>query len=157
MTRWTGRMTATCALTGALTLAGGAAFATQGTASAPPRHLVLHPAHHTDLDLGARGPSAGDVQLDTASIRERGHAAGTATNTCQVFSATSRQVVLQCRLDLVFSTGQLVAEGTVITAHGGSTYRMAVTGGTGRYARARGQLSVHPGGSDISVDLHATR
>jgi len=95
---------------------------------------------HTHVDLGAKGPGAGDVDFYREHIynkritpRPIGHSDVTCTSTGS--GSTS------CLGTYLLPKGKIVVGG-VIASH--RAFVLAVLGGTGLYDNVRGSLTVHP-------------
>ena len=123
----------------ALTAAGASAhdngktFQLTGKALGPP----------TVLDLGAPGPSTGDQQIITMDVFKSDKRVGASHVVCTVVRAG----VAQCDNVTSLPGGQLVATGLVTDAQEEtSPFVQAITGGTGAYRNAHGQLTVSEAG-----------
>ena len=123
----------------ALTAAGASAhdngktFQLTGKALGPP----------TMIDLGAPGPSAGDQQIITMDVFKGDKRVGASHVVCTVVRAG----VAQCDNVTSLPGGQIVATGLVTDAQEEtSPFVQAITGGTGAYRNAHGQLTVSEAG-----------
>ena len=113
--------------------------ATQSAAAA--EHLVVVERALTDttVDLGAKGDSVGDLLTFANPVYD-------ATNKTKLGSDQGycvRVVVgksWECFWTLILATGEITVEGPFYDS-GDST--LAVTGGTGKYAGAKGALKLH--------------
>jgi len=101
------------------------------------------------LDLGAPGPSAGD-QFLVASHIVTGDVTGTTAASCQVVTTAGAGVRL-CEVDFTLAGGVLTTRGLTNTAQ--QTVLLVVTGGTGRYAEARGSGTLTPTATGSVVAL----
>lgn len=109
--------------------------------AAAAEHLVVVERALTDttVDLGAKGDSVGDLLTFANPIYD-------ATNRTKLGSDQGycvRVVVgksWECFWTLILATGQITVEGPFYDS-GDST--LAVTGGTGKYAGAKGALKLH--------------
>ncbi len=136
------------ALGGALALAGESALRPVPT----PRVVTLHHGHVTSeyVDLGAPGPSVGDVWVLTAALTDDSGAAlgwlrGTVTTTAENQPGPGDEIR---NVDLVLQAGgagdQIVIGGQAAypkdggTLASGSVTIRPITGGSGAYAGARG-------------------
>jgi len=112
-------------------------------------HLVLRHIQDTDVDLGASGPSVndrftvgGDVLLDGQKVGTGGYDCVTvlfqagATPQSEPAALTD-----QCTGSFQLSRGQITAQGLVDRVGGTLPISIAVTGGTGAYRTAHGELS----------------
>ena len=134
------------ALAAAVLLAGaGTALAVVPTAAADPTlrlTTVAVPERNTDLDLGAPGPSTGDTQVFADDLRRDGRTVGTSTGSCTVAALSESRLVVACTATLTLPRGQITTQGVADEdpAAGPTGFTWAVTGGTGRYAGAGGEV-----------------
>jgi hypothetical protein len=117
----------------ALAVPGAHALDKPGTISVTDQEL-----RHAHVDIGAPGPSVGDVDVYTWLVynkRITPRAIGRGTMSCTAVSLSSQN----CSATYVLPRGEIVAEGVI-----GSRliYQMAVVGGTGLYNNVRGSLTV---------------
>ena len=102
--------------------------------------LVERPVGETTVDLGAKGDSVGDMLVFANEIFD-------AANKLKVGSDQGycvRTIVgksWECFWTLTLKTGQITIEGPFMDV-GDSTF--IVTGGTGKYAGAKGSMKLHP-------------
>ena len=135
------------ALALAMLVSGGAAAAEQIKA-------VERPVGETTVDLGAKGDSIGDLLVFANGIFD-------AANKTKIGSDQGycvRTIVgksWECTWTTIFKDGQIVVSGPFLDA-GDSVF--SITGGTGKYAGAKGSLKLHPRdatptGYDFTYDL----
>ena len=116
--------------------------------------VVERPVGETTVDLGAKGDSVGDLLVFANKVYDAG-------NKTQVGSDQGycvRTVVgksWECFWTLMLKAGQITVEGPFLD-QGDSL--MIVTGGTGKYAGAKGSMKLHPRdatptGYDFTYDL----
>lgn len=116
--------------------------------------VVERPVGETTVDIGAKGDSVGDLLVFANKVYDP-------TNKTQVGSDQGycvRTVVgksWECFWTLTLKAGQITVEGPFMDA-GDSL--MTVTGGTGKYAGAKGSMKLHPRdatptGYDFTYDL----
>ncbi len=116
--------------------------------------VVERPVGETSVDLGAKGDSVGDMLVFANKVYDAG-------NKTQVGSDQGycvRTVVgksWECFWTLTLKAGQITVEGPFLD-EGDSL--MSVTGGTGKYAGAKGSMKLHPRdatptGYDFTYDL----
>jgi len=116
--------------------------------------VVERPVGETTLDLGAKGDSVGDLLVFANKVYDAG-------NKTQVGSDQGycvRTIVgksWECFWTLSLAGGQITVEGPFLDT-GDSL--MVVTGGTGKYAGAKGSMKLHPRdatptGYDFTYDL----
>ena len=99
----------------------------------------------TVLDLGAPGPSTGDQQIITMDVFKGAKRVGESHVVCTVVRAD----VAQCDNVTSLPGGQIVATGLVTSAQEEtSPFTQAITGGTGAYRNAHGQLTVSEAGPE---------
>jgi len=104
------------------------------------RYLSTNPTN-TDLDLGARGFSVGNMQVFTNDAVRNGEKIGYEAGECQIVLLTDTRLVAHCVQTLVLADGELTAQGVFQEnlAEGPKGVRWAITGGTGRYRGATGE------------------
>ena len=134
-------------------VAVGVASASSGITTPTTLHVQLRGGTSTFIDTGAKGPSAGDrVVLNQAAYfaSDLSKQVGTGVVTITlVGGANDTQDVA----NLVLPGGQIAVEGMQGNAR---SFTLAVTGGTGAYQNARGQVqvSLKPHNvSNVTVDL----
>jgi len=93
-------------------------------------------------DAGRQGPSIGDSFLLTEKLFQLGERVGQNSVRCDVTRATKRSLTFQCDAVLRFrGKGDLTVQGMIIYRRGERIDpRLAITGGTGGYAGASGEL-----------------
>jgi hypothetical protein len=135
-------------------LAAAAALASMPALAAEQIVVVERPVGETTVDLGAKGDSVGDLLVFANKVYD-------AANKTQVGTDNGycvRTVVgksWECFWTLTLKAGQITVEGPFMDS-GDSL--LAVTGGTGKYAGARGSMKLHPRdptptGYDFTYDL----
>jgi hypothetical protein len=111
----------------------GNTFQLTGKAIAPP----------TNIDLGTPGPSAGDQQIISMDVFKGAKRVGESHVVC----VTVRAGIVQCDNVTNLPGGQIVATGLVTDEQEEqSPFIQAITGGTGAYRNAHGQLTVSEAG-----------
>jgi hypothetical protein len=140
----------------ALVLVGGsftaASAATANGASDNGRsstlHLIARTVDSADLDLGKQGPSLGDQFIFTDDVFQNGKRVGEDHGTCTITRITgtgpSTVITTPCLVTLVLPRGQVTVQGAATFTEQGPTgpFTVAVTGGTGSYKTARGEVGV---------------
>jgi hypothetical protein len=146
-------------LIGTVLVAGAAsALAVLPAAAADqPLHLttVAVPDRNTDLDLGDPGPRAGDTQVFLDDVQRDGRTVGTSAGSCTVTTISESRLAAACSATLLLPEGSLTTQGAFDEdpATGPAGYTWAVTGGTGSYAGAAGEVvGTFRAGTD-TVDL----
>jgi hypothetical protein len=135
---------------GALGVAVGAAviatpMLTASASAGPGRDFTVHARNSSDMtiDNGAKGFSTGDVDVSSASLTRAGKRVGWLAGTCTTTRVGKSSADQFCQFVLHLGRSQLVAEGATRSGQQGpGTFALAITGGTGRYQQARGQVLV---------------
>lgn len=116
--------------------------------------VVERPVGETTVDLGAKGDSVGDLLVFANKVYDAGNKAqvGTDQGYC-VRTIVGKS--WECFWTLTLTAGQITVEGPFLDT-GDSL--MVVTGGTGKYAGAKGSMKLHPRdatptGYDFTYDL----
>jgi hypothetical protein len=104
-------------------------------------HLVEIQRGSTQLDLGRKGFSSGDRQTITSDLEDaRGHAVGRLDDDCAI-TAVGKRAGATCNFVITLSGGELSGQFFQSFGPGGDSGKLqAITGGTGRYEGARGQI-----------------
>jgi allene oxide cyclase len=135
-------------------LATAAALAAMPALAGEQIIVVERPVGETTVDLGPKGDSVGDLLVfankvyDSANKTQLGSDQGYCVRTVVGKS-------WECMWTLILKAGQITVEGPFMDA-GDSLF--AVTGGTGKYAGAKGSMKLHPRdatptGYDFTYDL----
>jgi len=104
--------------------------------------VVAPPAN---IDLGVPGPSVGDQQIISMDVFKGAKRVGESHVVC----VTVRAGIVQCDNVTNLPGGQIVATGLVTDAQEEqSPFIQAITGGTGAYRNAHGQLTVSEAGPE---------
>lgn len=90
-------------------------------------------------DVGAPGLSVGDEFVYSDKLLRDGKQIGEDGSSCQVTKVDGAKATTNCVLSLQLPDGQLTAQS--LWTEGSDTVRMAVTGGTGAYRGASGELT----------------
>ena len=108
-------------------------------ASAEDLTLVERASSDTVTDLGAKGDSVGDLLTFANDLFDAGNAtkAGTDNGSCV---RTAAGKAWECAWTNTLAKGQINVAGTFLD---GADSVLAVTGGTGEYAGARGEMGLH--------------
>jgi hypothetical protein len=109
-----------------------------------------------DIDLNSRGLSLGDYFVATENLFRQGTKVGTDHATCTLTrleppTGTPKRFAAQCLATLVLPEGQVTAQGVrtgALSQRQPPRFTLAITGGTGAYNTAHGQVRI--------VDLNAT-
>lgn len=95
----------------------------------------------SQIDLGATGASLGDEIVFTGKLLQGDHEVGHQGAVCTTVSLQRQEA--QCVATYSFGGGQITAQSLVILGSP-DAYDVAVTGGTGRYRNAAGEIHVLP-------------
>lgn len=103
---------------------------------------VAVPDRNTDLDLGEPGPSTGDTQVFLDDVQRDGETVGTAAGSCTVVALSEARLAAACAGTLTLPEGRITTQGAFDEdpTVGPAGFTWAVTGGTGRYAGAGGEV-----------------
>jgi hypothetical protein len=107
-------------------------------------------------DLPPKGNSAGDLLIDMGSVKHNGKPDGHVHEACTfTFPITKTRLDLQCNEFLNLADGNgIAAHGLVpvdFSKGGPQATTFAITGGTGRYENARGEITTKPAGGGKEV------
>jgi hypothetical protein len=145
----------------AVGLADAASATSPGASTTHPtvRHLVFvdHSGPTKYVDIGKKGFSVGDAFTFSEAVDRHGKKVGVAGGSCTIVAVTKTSSSQQCAITAVLSRGQFTVEGIAkYSGNSSAAVHYAITGGTGAYRTARGQVSITPvsDSSDrIAVDL----
>jgi hypothetical protein len=142
-------------------LAGTTAAMSIASASAAPKpaatdsvkvlHLISHDTSVKVVDIGKKGPSPGDEVIETTADFQNGKQVDRSVVNCVLIAIIARAQDVLCHGDLAFTDGQVEFQGET-NFH--TPFAIAVTGGTGAYQRAGGQLTLLrtlPNGNDVET------
>jgi|1186.fasta_scaffold43900_1 hypothetical protein len=122
------------------------------------RHFTVTRGGGTALDLGAKGPSLGDQEVEYGNLVENGHVVGHQALLDQVVSIVKdKRESLHMTFDLTLPGGQITAAGLATFGRTGNPVTVPVTGGTGTYRGAAGELTLRPGQRGFAIDLVLVR
>ena len=147
MTRTARFATTIAALALSTTVAGTIAYG-QDAAQPASRQLqyYVHFSPFTLVDVGAKGPSRGDQIVSSDQIfAQSGRKVGRDTQACVITKLSPLEA--ECTLTFVFADGTITAQ---YMGRQPPHKIAAVTGGTGRYIGARGQMTLDESGHDNS-------
>lgn len=108
----------------------------------------------TVVDLGAPGLSPGDhVVTSDGLVRPNGTPAGSMSQVCTLVTVGSSLLASQfdCTGSLDLESGSVTMQGSFVPLAAGA--RFAVTGGTGAFAAARGEVLLETEADAITIDL----
>ena len=136
------RITLTGTALAVLLLLGGVAIAGATPAATPDKAKTLHldvqfsPFKLIDVDQDG-GPSLGDYVIFHDLLSSRGKQVGDEGGTCPIVDAT--EGLIHCTGTMRLPGGQIAFQGLTTAA---PTKELAVTGGTGRYQGAGGEVTL---------------
>lgn len=109
--------------------------------AAGPQQITLVERATSDavLDTGAKGDSAGDILTFANEVYDEANAAKVGDNNGWCIR-TAVGKAWECFWTLTLAGGQITVEGPFLD---GKDSVLAVTGGTGEYAGARGEMQLH--------------
>jgi hypothetical protein len=95
----------------------------------------------SQIDLGAPGPSLGDEIVFSGPLLRGGNQVGHQGAVCTTVGLQRHEA--QCIATYSFGGGQITAQALVILGSA-APYDVAITGGTGNYEGAEGEIHVRP-------------
>jgi hypothetical protein len=107
--------------------------------------LTARSVQEAQLDLGPAGESLGDQLVFTEDLFRRGQEVGTLGGVCTVTGLEPAvSITFQCLATASLPAGQITVQGLVTFSPEteGQPFRIAITGGTGAYRTAHGQVTV---------------
>jgi hypothetical protein len=109
--------------------------------------LVAEQADDSLLDLGDTGFGLGDQLLIADVLTRHGHEVGRSAGTCQIVRLAGEEFTVNCVTTLALPEGQLTVQGS-LTVGGADPFIAAVTGGTGAFRSAHGEMVITPVDAD---------
>jgi hypothetical protein len=142
----------------AATGTGATLLATAPAAADQTLRLTTIAGQNTDLDLGEPGFSTGDTQVFVDDVQRGGRSVGSSVGSCTIASLAETRLVVHCVATLRFDDAtSITAQGVNVEnpQEGPGSFRWAVTGGTGRYRGAGGELvgTFRPGTDIVDVEV----
>lgn len=142
-------------------VSGVAAQATSPAGSGSVRHLVFidHQDQSKFIDTAPKGQDIGDSFVFSETVTQHGHQVGVAGGQCVIVRLTKTRAYTSCAVSVSLPEGQLTVQGLQsfpLSDAPTPPSTFAVTGGTGAYRAARGQVTVtdlSDTDSRVSVDL----
>lgn len=127
-------------------LVGGVAIpAVAGSSSQAGQHgtfrVTATVTEVSQIDLGAPGPSLGDEIVFSGQLLQGGKQVGHQDAVCTTVSLQRHEA--QCNATYLFGGGQITAQAVFILGSA-TPYEVAITGGTGNYQGAKGEINVRP-------------
>jgi hypothetical protein len=143
-------ITAVAATVATPLLAGSAA------ASAHSMSLRMHSVQDGNVDNRPAGFSPGDDELQKTRLTAAGKTVGWETGDCLATSRGKTSATEICRFIFHVGQGEIVSVGAIKTGKGGpGAFELAITGGTGDYAGAQGEVhvtAVDHGSIPVTID-----
>ncbi|MFJ4624579.1 hypothetical protein [Streptomyces sp. NPDC088812] len=127
------------ALTLTLTLSAFPATTAQATSAPTVIDLAIGNDGVVQTDVGDPGLSIGDEFVYADTLYRNGRRVGEDGSSCQVTRVDGERITTNCVLSVQLPQGQITAQS--LWTKGADTVRMAVTGGTGAYRGATGELT----------------
>jgi hypothetical protein len=93
------------------------------------------------LDLGTKGPSLGAEIVFPNKLLQGGNQVGHEGAVCTTVSLVRQEA--QCTATYSFGSGQITAQ-ALVRLGSSAPYAVAITGGTGKYEGAEGEVHVRP-------------
>jgi hypothetical protein len=117
----------------------GAASTASGHADKTIRVLAVFTEFDPNIDLGAAGFSLGDMVVFSGNLLRNGEQLGRVGVVCTFVSvANAERVEAQCPTTSILPGGQITTQGTIVNRS--LNFTLPVTGGSGRYQGAGGQV-----------------
>jgi hypothetical protein len=105
--------------------------------------LVTRSVVAETLDLGATGDSVGDQEVFSDNVFWDGERVGSLDGSCTATRATAARLTLHCTVTLTLPDGQITSQGSIhFDPDFDGTFTIAITGGTGEYDQAQGEVLV---------------
>jgi hypothetical protein len=106
--------------------------------------LVARSVKEVELDLGAKGFSVGDRVAFSDNLFREGKRVGTDGGDCAVVRLAGNAATFHCVITLELPKGQITSQGlfTFREPPTGQSFPFAITGGTGSYRTAQGEIVV---------------
>ena len=103
------------------------------------RVLAVFTEFAPDIDVGAPGFSLGDEVVFSGNLLQDGKQVGRVGVVCTfVSTANADRVEAQCPATAILPGGQITVQGVIVNRS--LNWTLPITGGSGRYDRARGQV-----------------
>lgn len=122
-------------------------------------HLLARLTSRTDLDLGNPGFDQGDEEVFTDDLFRGSVKVGYDGGVCTVLIVEpDGSSESQCAATFSLPGGQIAAQGLIrLPATGQAEFDIAITGGTGKYRKARGHISgTFLNATDSQIAIHVT-
>jgi allene oxide cyclase len=105
-------------------------------------HVIEHAITDTTVDLGPTGPSRGDILAFANPVFDQDNKkqVGSDNGHCILTDPNLSNVTYECFWTVILPKGQITVEGPFFSA---ADSVLAITGGTGFYRGARGEMKLH--------------
>jgi hypothetical protein len=111
--------------------------------------LISRTSQEAEIDVGKKGLSLGDYFVFSDKVYQHGKRVGTDGGTCTIVhikykGKTPKAITVQCLVTASLPKGQITTQGLVTFPLAGPSkpFKIAITGGTGAYKTAHGQITV---------------
>jgi type II secretory pathway pseudopilin PulG len=122
---------------------GSSATQTSDKKSTQVIHLVARTVQEASLDLGEPGDSLGDQFIFSEDLFRDGKKVGHDGGVCTLVRLVPRvSATTQCVVTASLPKGQITVQGLPTFTDGPASFLLAITGGTGAYKTAHGQVKV---------------
>jgi hypothetical protein len=119
-------------------------------------HITSVTAQDAIIDAPPADFSVGDVYVVSEDLFKGTKQVGDAGGDCTTVRIADTASVVWCTETFRLAEGQIVAQGLVTfdPAVGGTEFTWAITGGTGAYSTARGEVDIAESNGGVNSDLH---
>ena len=126
------------------------------------RELHFKAVEHNvnQIDVDQNGFTPGDYFVGSDDLMHEGNKAGIDSFQCTLTRGTPPQLLyFQCQVTDRFQNGQITFQGLVLGTeiNPGGTAHFAVTGGTGIYRNARGEMTLHTSATNPAIAQEVIR
>jgi hypothetical protein len=133
----------------------GAASTASGHADETIRVLAVFTEFDASIDVGAPGFSLGDEVVFSGNLLRNGEQVGRVGVVCTfVSTANADRVEAQCPTTSILPGGQITTQGTIVNRS--LNFTLPITGGSGRYQGAGGQVVSRDGSTPTQPQVELT-
>jgi hypothetical protein len=104
--------------------------------------VISREVDSAEINLGPRAFGLGDRFVFTDNLFKRGERVGTDHGECVTTRIQGQSGTFQCLVTAVFRRGQITVQGAVTFSDDTSPFTVAITGGTGKFRDAAGEVVV---------------
>lgn len=133
----------------------GTAAAASSQGNPPDISFTTTMTSYTAIDVAPAGLSPGDEYVLAGRVTRHGTADGLSTAQC-TYTITKGPVLRICTVDYALANGLIVTSGYIDGPGKGAPVTLAVDGGTGAFANARGYGHLQPTSTGSNVTLYLT-